>query len=744
MAGSHEAQGVTAMRLGHTHRVGDTHAVLLLFALSLVAGLSMPSGAAAQTPTGQLSVTVVAEEGALVEGARVTVGEAGALTDAEGRATLRVPAGTVRVHVERIGYAAADVETAVPSGGEAEVRIVLEEDALELEEVVVVTSTRSGRRIEDEPLRVEVIGREEVEEKLLMTPGDIAMLLNETAGLRVQPTSPSLGGATVRIQGLRGRYTLLLSDGLPLYGGQSGALGPLQIPPMDLGQVEVIKGVASALYGSTALGGVVNLVSRRPERERELLFNATTLGGGDAVLWLADNPDGPWAWSLLGGLHGQLTANVDDDAWADLPSFRRAVVRPRLVWDDGEGRSVRATVGTTVEDRRGGTVDGALTPEGTGFAEKLSTRRVDAGVVGRFLTASDGLLSVRSSGAFQRHEHRFGGDRERDRHLTGFAEASFSATDGAHTWVVGAALQSDAYRARDVVGFDYTHTVPSLFVQDEVGLAPWFILSGSARLDRHNVYGTFLSPRVSALLRPGPWTVRASAGGGYFAPTPLTEEVEAVGLGRLAPLPDDLVAERGRSASLDVGRQAGSMELNVTLFASDVRDPILVEDAAGGGLFLANGPEPVRTWGTELLARYEAGPFHVTSTYVFTRSTETVGGERREVPLTPRHTAGVVGAWEDEEWGRVGVEFYLTGRQELESDPYRNLSRRYLVSGVMVERRLENGVRLFLNAENLLDARQTRWSPLLRPARAPDGRWVTDVWAPLDGRTINAGIRVRF
>jgi outer membrane receptor protein involved in Fe transport len=100
-----------------------------------------------------------------------------------------------------------------------------------------------------------------------MTPGDIAMLLNEAAELRVQPTAPSHGGASVRIQGLRGRYTQILFDGLPLYGGQAGALGALQVPPMDLAQVEVIKGAASALYGSTAVGGMVNLISRRPAPE---------------------------------------------------------------------------------------------------------------------------------------------------------------------------------------------------------------------------------------------------------------------------------------------------------------------------------------------------------------------------------------------------------------------------------------------------------------------------------------------
>ena len=114
------------------------------------------------------------------------------------------------------------------------------------------------------------------------------MLLNETAGLRVQPTAPSLGGASVRIQGLRGRYTQILTDGMPLYGGQAGALGPLQVPPMDLARVEVIKGAASALYGPTALGGVVNLISRRPDPAREIILNHSTLDGTDIVGWLAD------------------------------------------------------------------------------------------------------------------------------------------------------------------------------------------------------------------------------------------------------------------------------------------------------------------------------------------------------------------------------------------------------------------------------------------------------------------------
>ena len=117
----------------------------------------------------------------------------------------------------------------------------------EVKEEVTVSATRTDRRLQDEPLRVEVIDREEIEEKALMTPGSVAMLLGETTGLRVQTVAPSLGAANVRIQGLRGRYAQLLADGLPLYGAGGDSLNLLQVPPLDLGQVEVIKGAASAL-----------------------------------------------------------------------------------------------------------------------------------------------------------------------------------------------------------------------------------------------------------------------------------------------------------------------------------------------------------------------------------------------------------------------------------------------------------------------------------------------------------------
>jgi len=168
-----------------------------------------------------------------VEQAEISAGDVAMITEAGGEAVLELPAGAVELTIERFGFKTQRVRVTVLADSTIRVTVDLEPEVV-LKQEITVTATRTEQRIEDEPLHVEVLDQDEVEEKALMTPGDIAMLLNETGGLRVQVTSPSLGAANVRVQGLRGRYTQLLADGLPLYGGQSGAIGDqrqLHFPP---------------------------------------------------------------------------------------------------------------------------------------------------------------------------------------------------------------------------------------------------------------------------------------------------------------------------------------------------------------------------------------------------------------------------------------------------------------------------------------------------------------------------------
>ena len=624
-----------------------------------------------------------------------------------------------------------------------EISAELKESPVEIAEVVV-TSTRAERRVADEPTRVEVTGREDVEEQVAASPGNVAELLTEASGVRVQPTSPGLGGAGVRISGLRGRYTKILSDGLPLFGLGTEGLAPLQIPPVDLERVEIIKGVASALYGPTALGGVVNLISQRSGARRQALLNQTSRGGTDAALWDTRRWGDRWGATLLASGDLQSRQDIDGDGWADIPEHRRVVLRPRLFWADSSGNSWFLTGGLTAEDRNGGTLPGRTLPSGLPFLEQLDTRRADLGSVARLALGSRAVLALRGSATEEWRTHWFGGARERDRRNTLFGEAAMTLARGSQVLVAGAALERDAYHARDVSRMDYDYATPALFAEHLWSPARWFGLSSSARWDIHSKYGDFVSPRVSALIRPGrAWNARVSGGTGVFAPTPFTEETEVIGLSRLRPI-GNLSAERAAGASLDVSAALGRVEVDASAFATVIEHPVALRAAAesSAAVELVNAAEPTRGGGVELFARTTLAPLTITASYAFLDQTEldVERGVRREVPLNPRHAGGLTIVWEEEDDTRVGLEAYYSGRATLADDPYRSVSRPYVFVDALLQQRFGRLV-AFLHGENLNNVRQTGYDPLIRPGPGIGGRWTTDVWAPLEGRTINLGFK---
>ncbi len=618
-------------------------------------------------------------------------------------------------------------------------------------DVIVIQATRTGLQLEEEPIRVDVIDEEEVTEKQLMTPGNIAMLINETVGVKMQVTSPALGSSNMRMQGMNGKYASLLADGLPLYGGQASSLGILQIPPTDIGQVEVIKGAASALYGPSALGGVINLVSKRPtdEFQADLLGSVSSRDGQDVTSYLASPINDEWGLSAIGGFSRQTASDLDGDGWADISGYERWTARPRLFWTDASGASVFMTVGAMTEQRKGGTLPARLAPNGLPFVQSQDTKRLDAGVVAAFPIDALGLLHLRGSAMTQDHDHRFGDVLEKDQHSTLYAEASLAGEIGPTSLLGGIAMQSDAYESATFPGFNYSYDTPAVFAQVTHKVLEDLTLAASGRLDAHSEYGTRFSPRISALYKPGDLTVRASLGRGFYAPTPFVEETEAAGLSRLAPL-TGLEAETANTASLDMGYRVDNWQANVTLFGSDIRNAVRLEDTGlnsggAGDVRLINVDGVTRTRGAEVLLRFRQDEVTLTGSYVFVDATEPdpTGSGRRQVPLTPRHTGGLDLMWEVPRRSRLGFEAYYTGEQELEGNPFRERGKPYLELGLFGELMFGN-VSLFLNAENLLDIRQTNYDPLLLAQRAADGQWTVDAWAPLDGLIVNGGVRFRF
>jgi iron complex outermembrane receptor protein len=516
---------------------------------------------------------------------------------------------------------------------------------------------------------------------------------------------------------------------------------------MDLAQVEVIKGVASALYGMSAIGGVVNLVSRRPRTpDHEVLLNQTTHRGTDAALWFAEPVNDHWSYSVLAGQHWQGRSDVDRDGWTDLPTFRRTQVRPRVSWDNGTGRSIFATMGVLTEDRRGGTMPGAAMPDGQPHPENLQTRQFDGGVVGRVLLSGGRVFSIRGSGVTGRHDHLYGSAFERDRSRTMFGEASLTGTTGANTWVGGAALQRDTFRSIDVPRFDYAYTIPGVFAQDDYAVAHWLTASASRRVDMHSEFGSFFSPRLSLLFRPtARWSARVSGGRGHFAPSPFTEETDATGLAPVAPL-GHLQPELANSISADLTWRKIPFEITTTLFHSNIAGAQVFRPLPNGpyAARIVNAETPTRTSGAEFIARYHEEDIDVIVTHMYLWSTEVGddGAGRREVPLNPRHTASFDLLLEMGP-AHVGFEVYYTGRQALEDDVYRSRSRPYVLWGIVYTHKVGPAL-LYVNTEDLGDVRQTKYDRLLRQVPLRDGRWATDAWAPLDGRSLNAGLRFAF
>ncbi len=619
-------------------------------------------------------------------------------------------------------------------------------------EKIVVQATRSGRIADEQPIRVEIINREEITEKATMRPGNISMLVAETGGVRVQTTSPALGSANIRLQGMYGRYTQLLADGLPLYGNQAASIGLLQIPPTDLGRVEIIKGAASSLYGGSALGGVINLVSRRPGEEfsGETLVNVTTRDGQDITTYIESPLFASFKGSVTAGAHHQKSVDTDNDNWIDLAGYERYTVRPRLFWQGQDGESLYFTTGYMTENRNGGTVAGGEVADGNAFRHIQDSQRTDGGFVFFKPLGEQYTFSTRASAMVQQHDHFYGDVWEDDRHESYLLESSLSGYSDNSDWVVGLAYQSDGYESNTLPDFDYSYEVAGLFAQLDYEMTSELTASYSLRIDEHNEFGTQVNPRVSVLYRPGDLTIRGSYGQGYYAPTPFVEEIEAAGLSRLEPI-DNLSEENAETVSLDFTYTFENIETSLTLFGSTVENATELEafssadDAVLDRVRLVNVDGESQIRGSEMLLRYYWEDIKLTASYLYLDATEAseTDRDRQAMSLTPRHSAGFVAMWEQHGSFRAGFEAYYTGVQRLNNNPYMDESKPYWHLGIMGE--ITTGrVSWFINLENLLDVKQSDEHPLLLPERAPSGRWTTDIWSRNDGFIANAGVRIKF
>lgn len=657
--------------------------------------------------------------------------------------------GTYTFVVSSHGYASSEVTITFPLTGVAEREVFLELSN-EVGEVTI-ESTRTGRDIEAEPTRVEAIDEEEVDEKINMRPANVSMVLNESTGIKVQQTSATSATQSVRIQGLDGRYTQILKDGFPSYGGFSGSLSLLEIPPLDLRQVEIIKGPAGTFYGEGAIAGVVNFISKVPEEEpvTYFLFNQTSALGSDVSLYNS-RKFSKFGYTFLGQFNYQREYDVDDNDFTDLPRSNSFSLSPKAFFTLDEKTSLVIGNSFSYQNRNGGdihVVKGNADPLHEYFEKNDSFRNITTFNFSREFDEGRRLSAKQSLALFGRElttpGYRFKGDQ-----FSSYTDVTFFAPVKNHGLVFGFSASHNRFNEDaaipSVLLRDEAHTTIGGYAQDTFDITNKLSLEAGFRLDHARNYGTFALPRVSLLYRfTEKLTTRVGFGLGYKTPTIFTEDSEELLFRGVLPIGSDVDAERSRGGTVDVNYrdtigEKFNYSINQMFFYTQITDPLMLNSVGQGFYQYSNAGSSVISKGFETNVRLGYDIAKVFFGYTFTDAKAGYLPGDRVLPLTPRHKINSSLVLEEHENFKAGIEAHHTGTQTLTD---RSRSRSYTLVGIFGEKTFGK-FSLFINAENITDVRQGKYSQVVLPPFS--NPTFAELYAPLEGRVFNGGIKVRF
>ncbi|MDX1470112.1 MAG: TonB-dependent receptor [Flavobacteriaceae bacterium] len=674
--------------------------------------------------------------------------EIGGTTDDSGNITItNIPDGEIQIRFSYLGYETLERTYQFPlAASEQNQTIGLKPSAEEMEEITI-TSTRSSRSIQDIPTRVEFIAGEELSEKGNMKPGDIRMLLNESTGIQTQQTSATSYNSSIRIQGLDGKYTQLLRDGMPLYSGFSGGLSLMQIAPLDLKQVEVIKGATSTLYGGGAIAGLVNLITKTPEDEAELSFmlNGTSALGLDASGFYSKK-FGKWGTTVFASYNLGTPYDPADIGLTAIPDFERFTLNPKLFAYFSDNTTLNLGVNIVTEDRLGGNIDFA---EGKDVAnpyfEKNTTERISTQLLfNHDLDLSQRFQVKNSLNFYDRSiaipDFIFSGSQ-----FSSFSEVNLSWNENQSEWITGLNLWTDQFeqsQGNPDQDLSYSNATVGGFVQNTWTIIPKWTLESGFRLDYQNQFGWFPLPRFSLLFDPqSSWTYRLGGGLGYKTPTAFSEDAERLQFQNILPMDiDNLEAERSIGANFDINHRMTlapglGMTSNILFYYTQIQDPLILSPAES--FYEFTQPDGyVETHGVEVNLKWTYADFKLFVGYTYANVKEHYNGEVSDFPLVAKHRLNNVLMYEKHDNFWIGLEAYYFSPQKLSDG---STGQSYWITGVMTEKKLGEHLSVFLNFENFLDSRQTAFDTIYTGELSdPQFR---DIYAPVDGFVVNGGVK---
>ena len=554
----------------------------------------------------------------------------------------------------------------------------------------------------------------------------------------------------MRIQGLQGKYTQILRDGMPLFGGYSGSFGILQVPPLDLQQIELVKGAASTLYGGGAIAGMLNLVSKKPKLgkpEASVTLNRSTLNENNVNLFFSGRNQKQGYTVYAGGTYQQ-PVDVNKDGFSDVPSVKTVCLHPRFFMYGTKGTTV--TIGYTLnyEDRNGGDMN-VLTKapgsDGKFFIQNKSWRNTIDVMWDKKISETAQFTAKFNTGFYRRdiftNSFNLGGDQQ-----NWYSELAYSQKINRHQYVAGLNFTGDKFKintpANSILPKENNATL-GVFMQDDWKLNNQFTVQAGLRLDKHNQYGAFFLPRLSFMYKPTQQlTFRAGGGMGYKTPTLFNAEIDERNYRYIHGYVSGITPENSHGANFDVNYKTHfngwQMTLNQTFFYTRINNPILLNAMPTiwnmPVYMYDNEKQPVETEGLETYIQLSKEQLELYLGYVYTNAKRNYNPYYPNMPLIASNKFASVIAYEFSSKFRAGIEASYTGKQYLDNG---KTTKPYFFTAMMLRYNLGKAS-VVLNGENLFDFRQNKTEPVVFP---PFNNPVfPEIWAPLDGRVINLSV----
>lgn len=501
----------------------------------------------------------------------------GASTNDDGKFLIEnIPIGTHSLKISGIGYQTKTIEVVITPNSTTHVNVDLQEDISQLEAVVVTGTMKEVSKM-NSPIPIEVY----TPSFFLKNPTpNIFEALSMVNGVQPQINCNVCNTGDIHINGLEGPYTMILIDGMPIVSSLATVYGLAGIPNSLVKRMEIVKGPASTLYGSEAVGGVINIITKEPSTVPTLKLDAFGTTVGEYNLDVSSGVKVGKSNSLFGVnyfLYNQ-KRDINHDNFTDITLQNRVSLFNKWSFNRSSGKNFSLAGRYVHENRWGGELQ--WTPELRGsdqlYAESIYTNRAE--LIGNYQFNTATPFHLDFSYNYHKQDSYYGIIKYLAYQQVAFTQLRWNKKIGNHDLLSGIPIRYVYYDDNTTGTSKSSGTndpnvtfLPGIFLQDDIELSPKLTTLAGLRYDRHNVHGNIWTPRLSFKYSPNSNnTLRLTGGSGYRVVNLFTEEHAALTGSREVEILRDLKPEQSWNANLNYAHNIilpeGFISLDASLF----------------------------------------------------------------------------------------------------------------------------------------------------------------------------------